>query len=321
MTLLTAMMFSLVIVQLPGQNVFQTFTLKQTEAKQNERIVIVGQEDLPVIKNTIIPPEISAQAAIVIDVPSAVVLYEKNADQQLMPASTTKIMTALVALENYDLEEVITIKDEQFSIGSRSDLVAGERITVENALKALLIGSGNDAALALGQHHPRGYNYFVSLMNQKANELHLTNSHFSNVSGVEQVDHYVTVRDLATLTKEAIKQPIFKQIVATKTEIITNVEGTIEHPLENTNELLGKIEGVDGVKTGWTTEAGECLVTHVSRNGRQIITVVLASNDRFGESSDLINWTFDHATWHPFPSQIIQPLPVPMLDQLPAQRL
>ena len=138
-------------------------------------------------------------------------------------------------------------------------------------------------------------------MNQKAVSLHLTNSQFSNVSGVEQITHYTTARDLGLLTKEAIKNSILANIVNQKEITIFSINGSISHQLTNTNQLLDSVEGVIGVKTGWTHLAGECLVTYVSRNDREIITVVLASEDRFKESEKLIDWSYQNHIWIPFP--------------------
>jgi len=164
--------------------------------------------DLPKPVKDFQPIEISAKSAIVVDVDSAVILYQKNPDLKLPPASTTKIMTAMITFDEYNLDEVVTIDNENFSIGNKSHIKSGEKLSVENLLYALLVSSGNDAALALAQHHPKGYGEFISLMNQKAADLHLTNSQFSNVSGVEQPTHYTTARDLSLLTKEAIKNPV-----------------------------------------------------------------------------------------------------------------
>lgn len=310
--------FAGILLQLPGQNRMQTLPLIVSEEKTEEVVIDLSMADLP-LRDASLEPTISAKAGLVVDVDSGVILFEKNPDTRLMPASTTKLMTALVAFDLYRLDEVITVKNEQFSIGSKSDLIAGEKITVENTLKALLIGSGNDAALALAQHDPKGYNHFIDEMNKKAEQLHMENSHFVNVSGVEQENHFVSARDLVTLTKQALQNPFIKKIVGTKQETISSIDGTISHQLENTNELLGKVEGLDGVKTGWTTQAGECLVTHTQRQGRRVITVVLGSQDRFKESEELITWVFNHYTWQQFPKEIIQPLPVPKLDQLPVQ--
>lgn len=307
----------IIILNLPGQNFLQTLKVKSSNQITSHISPNISSDPIPRrISQAVEPDILSAQAVFAQDVKSAVILFEKNSQQKLMPASTTKIMTALVALDQFQLDEIITIKDENLSIGNTSDLVAGEQITVLDALKALLIGSGNDAALALGQHDPEGYGHFVAMMNQKAEELQMTDSHFSNVSGVEQPDHYVTARDLAILTKEAMKNELFREIVATDTTTITSVDGNISHRLENTNELLGEIDGVMGVKTGWTLLAGECLVTYVERENHQIITVLLNSQDRFGESAKLIDWIYQNYQWQPFPIDVTQPLPVPILDQL-----
>lgn len=286
----------------PGQNKIQKISIDSSQKNVlGESTINFPKADLPKPIDDLKPLEISARSAIVIDVDSAVILYQKNPDLRLPPASTTKIMTALVALDEYDLDEVVTIDNENFSIGNKSHIKSGEKLSVESLLYALLVSSGNDAALALAQHHPKGYVEFINLMNQKAVDLHLTNSQFSNVSGVEQITHYTTARDLGLLTKEAIKNPVFSNIVNQKEITITSIDGSISHLLTNTNQLLDNVDGVMGVKTGWTHLAGECLVTYVSRNDREIITVVLASENRFLESEKLIDWSYQNHTWIPFP--------------------
>jgi D-alanyl-D-alanine carboxypeptidase (penicillin-binding protein 5/6) len=293
---------SLFLLLYPGQNKIQQISINPTHQK------VMGvssndfpKADLPQPIENMVPLEITAKSAIVVDVDSAVIMYQKDPDIKLHPASTTKIMTAMIALDEYSLDEVVTIDNENFSIGNKSHIMSGEKLSVESLLYALLVSSGNDAALALAQHHPKGYVEFINLMNQKAKDLHLVNSNFSNVSGVEQPTHYTTARDLSLLTKEAIKNPIFSNMVSQKEIVITSIDGNISHSLTNTNQLLDQVEGVMGVKTGWTYLAGECLVTFVSREGREIITVVLASDDRFQESEKLINWSYNNYTWIPFP--------------------
>ena len=143
----------------------------------------------------------------------------------------------MVSMDEYGLDEVVTVENENFSIGNKSHIKPGEKLSVESLLYALLVSSGNDAALALAQHHPKGYVEFINLMNHKAQELHLSNSHFSNVSGVEQPTHYTTARDLSLLTKEAIKNPIFASMVSKKELVITSTDGSISHLLTNTNRL------------------------------------------------------------------------------------
>ena len=318
---ITMTAFGFFLLSLPGYSQWQVTEISPPAPLVAGYELNLSKADIPIKPVDVKEPVITAKAGFAFDADSAVTLFAKNADQPFMPASTTKIMTAIVALENYDPTDRITIKDEYLSIGSKSDLVAGETLTVAEVIKALLISSGNDAALALGQHDKQGYNHFVDLMNQKAKELHLENTHFSNVSGVEQSDHFISARDLGFLTKTALENPIFAGIVSTPQTTITNTDGTIIHQFENTNQLLGEIPGVDGVKTGWTQKAGECLVTSISRQGHRVIVVLLDSTDRFGESTALINWIFKHYTWGAFPADVIPRSPAPTSYQPPAPTL
>lgn len=251
----------------------------------------------PVRKEGMNPPNLSARSAIVIDVPSATVLYAKNPDLRLLPASTTKIMTAVVALNHYPLDRVIAVKRADRALGQTMNLIPGERLTVQSLLYGLLLASGNDAAFALAESFPGGYNAFVAEMNRMAQELELSDTQFRNVSGVEQDGHYTTVRDLARLAAVAMRNPTFSEIVSTWTAEVKDVSGAISHRMTNKNELLKLVAGVRGVKTGWTENAGECLVTDVVRDGREVIVVILGSQDRFGESHDLIEWTYAAHTW------------------------
>jgi D-alanyl-D-alanine carboxypeptidase (penicillin-binding protein 5/6) len=316
--LITMGAFSILLLSLPGQNQFPVADIAASLPPVPSYDLVLTKDDIPLPANDVEAPQISASGAIIMDIDSATVLYAKNPHQPFLPASTTKIMTALVALAEYQPQEIITIKDEHLSIGNKSDLVSGEQYQVSEVLRALLISSGNDAALALGQHHPGGYNHFVDLMNQTAQSLHLTQTHFQNVSGVEQPDHYISAWDLAILTKYALQNPTFAGIVSTYQTTIKNLDGTITHHLENTNELLGEIPGVTGVKTGWTQNAGECLVTSLSRYGHHVVVVVLDSSDRFGESRALINWLFKHYSWQTFPEDIIPDSLVSTPDPPPA---
>ncbi|OGV94973.1 hypothetical protein A3A66_04120 [Microgenomates group bacterium RIFCSPLOWO2_01_FULL_46_13] len=173
-------------------------------------------------------------------------------------------------------------------------------MTVENLLYALLVNSGNDAALALANHDAGGYDKFVERMNEKAAKLHLINTYYRNVSGVEQEGHLTTVRDLLTLTKEVVRQPTLAKIVATKEITIVSIDGKYQHRLVNLNQLLGRLAGITGVKTGWTELAGECLVASVTRDGRTVLTAILNSPDRFGETERLIEWVFANYEWKEF---------------------
>lgn len=256
--------------------------------------------DYPVNVTGVPSPLLSARSALVVDVNSKAIIFNKNPDLKLLPASTTKIMTGLVALENYDLDQVLVASGS--SLGQVMELESGEKITVENLLYGLLVASGNDAATVLAQNYPGGEAAFVAAMNGKAKNLGLTDTQFTNPTGLDDYGHYTTVHDLGLLAAYAMQNPTFAKMVATSSITVSDVDHTVSHELETINELLGKIEGLAGVKTGWTELAGECLVTYVKRGDRAIITVVLGSNDRFGESGQLIEWVYGNFNWQAVPA-------------------
>jgi D-alanyl-D-alanine carboxypeptidase (penicillin-binding protein 5/6) len=252
---------------------------------------------LPFRTDSALPPWFTARGVIVIDRLSGTVLYEKNADAQLLPASTTKMMTALVALDQYSPADLVTVTNGNESIGHKAELSPGEIYTVEDLLYALLLDSGNDAAVTLAQHHPQGYTAFIEQMNAKAQSLGFKNTHFTNASGIESPYHYASARDLVNLATVLLENPLLAKIVDTRTKNITDLKYKHSHLLNNTNELLGKIPGVQGVKTGWTELAGDCLVTLVDRENHPIIMVLLGSTDRFGETAKLIEWIYQNYRW------------------------
>lgn len=239
------------------------------------------------------PTGISAEAQVVFDVATQTIVYGVNESKRLMPASTTKMMTALIALEEYDLDEIVTISRAANTIGHVIDFYPGEQLRVLDLITAMMVNSGNDAAFALADHHPNGYQAFVNLMNRRALQLGLKNTHYSDVSGVEVEDHYSSAADLAVIANIAMKNQLFRNIVATKTASISSIDGRYSHLLKNLNQLLWDVSGVIGVKTGWTENAGDCLVSYVSRD-RDLIFVVLQSQDRFADSIALIDWTYNH---------------------------
>ncbi|MBU1322465.1 D-alanyl-D-alanine carboxypeptidase [Patescibacteria group bacterium] len=252
--------------------------------------------DYPVNTAKIPAPALTARGVIVIDADSKAILYQQNPDLKLLPASTTKIMTALIALENYSLNEVITISPidtEPVTMG----LQTNEKITVENLLYGLLVGSANDAALALARHFPTGEAGFIAAMNLKAKSLHLLNTQFTNPVGFDNFGQYTTVHDLSLLTAEAMQSAFFKRLVSTISITVTDVDHTVSHELTSLNLLLGQVSGLSGVKTGFTQLAGECLITFVQRQNHQIITIVLGSHDRFGDTNQLIDWVFVNFSW------------------------
>lgn len=241
-------------------------------------------------------PVISAQSVLAVDLDSGETLYEKNPDLALLPASTTKIVTALVAMDYYPNNAILTVNGIKVE-GQKMGLVSGEKIRVEDLLNGLLIFSANDAAEVLAANYPGGRDAFIAAMNLKAKELNLTNSNFTNPSGLETANHFSTARDLVRVSKHAMKNEAFAKVVATKESVVRSADGKIDHRLANINELIGKVDGVLGVKTGWTQNARENLVTYVKRDERRIMIALLASQDRFGETEELIEWIFENYEW------------------------
>jgi len=288
----------LFLLFIPSENFYERLRLKLKEPLVKDiEVNLPAITDYPFNITGQKAPLITAKSALVIDIPSKVVLFNKNAKLRLPPASLTKIMTAIIVLENYQLDDVLVVPDIDNLLGQKMGLEMGEKLTVESLLYGLLVHSASDAAVTLSTADPQGAEHFISLMNQKAVKLNLLDTHFTNVIGIDDKNHYSTVRDLAFLTAYALKNPVFRKIVATPKITVTDVEQKHWYQLENTNELLGKVLGLEGVKTGWTQEAGECLVAAVKREGREIMTVLLGSRDRFGETTRLIDWVFKNHQW------------------------
>jgi serine-type D-Ala-D-Ala carboxypeptidase (penicillin-binding protein 5/6) len=241
-------------------------------------------------------PQISARSILALDLDSMTPLYEKNPDAPLLPASTTKIVTALVAMDYYSDDAVITVGDLKVP-GQNMGLVAGEKLLVRSILEGLLIYSGNDAAEVLAVNYPGGRNAFIEAMNEKAKKFHLENTHFENPTGFDDGAHYSTARDLTRIALEAMKNPRFSDIVKQKEKYVASTDGNIIHKLVNTNELLGEVPGVLGVKTGFTENARENLVTYMERDGHKVMIALLGSQDRFGETKEVINWVFGNYEW------------------------
>ncbi|EFK96013.1 protein containing Peptidase S11, D-alanyl-D-alanine carboxypeptidase A domain [sediment metagenome] len=287
----------IVLSLIPGRNVFYDLELGEDRPLTRPKpVVYIPVSQSPVNITGVNAPWISARGAVVIDADDKTILYSKNPDLKLLPASTTKIMTALVALQAYPLDKVIII-DSVHQTGQVMKLQPGEKITVENLLYGLLVNSANDAATILAQNYPGGEDEFIKAMNQKSRDLGLVNTNFTNASGLDAYGHFTTAHDLALIAAEAMKQPVFKKIVGTLGITVADVDNTVAHSLVTINELLGKVPGLSGVKTGWTEAAGECFVAFVLRDNHQIITVVLGSADRFGETQQLINWVYSNFSW------------------------
>ncbi len=258
----------------------------------------------PQVTGTQYPQEgITAASGVVLDHESGVIVFEKNPDMLLPPASTTKLLTALVAMDAYDLEDVITI-ESVVREGQVMGLVSGEQITVENLLYGILIQSGNDAAFALADRFPGKRIAFVQAMNAKARELGMESSMFTNPAGFDDPQHKVTALDLAKLSQAALRDKTIAKIVGIPRITISDISHTVYHDLINVNQLVGTIPGVAGIKTGWTTQAGENLITLVRRNGHAVIIIVLGSQDRFLDTQNLITWVFTNVTWIDYSKQL-----------------
>ncbi|MCX7709951.1 MAG: D-alanyl-D-alanine carboxypeptidase [Clostridia bacterium] len=233
---------------------------------------IFEEEPVAAIKKV---PFVDATAAIVMDMKSGRVLFEKNSRSQKAIASTTKIMTAIVAIENGDLNDTVTVSKKAASIwGSTVGIKEGQEYKLRELLYGLMLNSGNDAAIAIAEHIGGSVEGFVGMMNEKAKALGAMNTSFKTPHGLDMDGHFSTAYDLALITRYALQNKTFCSIVGTKRAAIPGKE------LLNTNEMLGLYPGADGVKTGFTGQAGRCLVTSATRNNFKIISVVLGCPTR-----------------------------------------
>lgn len=265
--------------------------------QNNADIAGVQKYNIPPYSKNMPPPAFAARAVLVKDLTSGAILYQKEANTSLPIASTTKIMTALVASEYFKPNSVLTVSKGAAVTGAKVGLLPGEDLTFRSMLYGMLLNSGNDAAYALAENYPGGVLEFVHAMNKKAIDLNLQNSHFDNPAGFDNPRHFSSAKDLAVITEEALKNSALARIFSTKETNIVSLDKKYTHRLSNLNRLLSQVRGVLGVKTGYTKEAKENLVTYVDRDGRQILTVVLGSDDRFGESTKLIEWAYDNFVW------------------------
>lgn len=265
--------------------------------QNNSQIAGVQIYNIPPISKNFSVPALSARAVIVKDLATDTILYQKDSNIAFPIASTTKIMTALVASEYFKQNSVLTVRQGASIAGSKVGFFIGEDLSFRSLLYGLLLPSGNDAAYTIAENYPGGVLGFVSAMNKKSVELKLANTHFDNPAGFDSPNHYSSAGDLATITKEALKDPTLTRIFSTKETNIVSIDKKYTHEIVNLNRLLEQVKGVLGVKTGYTDEAKENLVTYISRDGHKILTVVLGSNDRFGESTKLIEWVYENFTW------------------------
>ena len=258
--------------------------------------LLISSETANISENSL---NLNSKSCIILDRKSKDVLYGKNEKNKVKMASTTKIMTAIVVIENADLNKTVEISKKSASTGgSRLGLKTSDKITINHLLYGLMLCSGNDAAVALAESVAGSISSFANLMNNKAIELGLENTHFETPHGLDSDNHYTTAYELALLTDYALKNSTFFKIVGTKNYTI-NINGSPKN-LTNTNELLGNLNGVYGVKTGFTNGANRCLVTSCKRGDMDIICVVLGADTkkfRTQDSIKLIEYVFNTYTY------------------------
>ena len=296
--ILYKIIFIFLIILLPSTTVFADDILP---AEDNFDIseILEDIESIETASNSSEIPTINSRAYVVIDRNSNTVLVGRNENQKKKMASTTKIMTALVVIENNNLSDTIEISKKAASTGgSRLGLKTGDKLTVSDLLYGLMLRSGNDAAVALAEYTSGSINAFAELMNKKASELGLSNTHFVTPHGLDEDEHYTTAYELAILANYALNNEFFAKIVGTKTYAIT-ING-YPKSITNTNELLGNLNGVYGVKTGFTNGANRCLVSACKRSNMDIICVVLGADTKKFRTTDsikLIEYCFNNFSY------------------------
>lgn len=237
--------------------------------------------------------QIPAHSILLKELRSGRILFEHDVEKRLSPASLTKIMSALIILENGRLDDLATVsRNAAKAPKTHLRLKVGEVFRLGDLLKAMMMVSANDACLAAVEHVGGDEGQFVTLMNAKAVALGLSDTHFSNGCGFDGADHYSTAEDLAKLSEVAMRNAVFRGLVKEEREIITPISGYRAYVLHNTNRLLGRIPGVEGVKTGFTSKAGRCLIAKVSQNGSDLLLVILNSNRRWNTAKSLIDYGF-----------------------------
>ncbi|MBA4495651.1 D-alanyl-D-alanine carboxypeptidase family protein [Paenactinomyces guangxiensis] len=244
-----------------------------------------------------LPPDLAegAQSAILMDAVSGRVLYEKEADKEMLIASLTKIMTAIVAIENGKMDELVTVGPNAVGVeGSSIYLKLGERVPLSTLLYGLMLRSGNDAAVAIAEYIGGSVEGFAYMMNEKAEYLGLQHTHFVNPHGLDAKNHYSSARDLAILTAYAMKNPIFREIVKTEVKVVSWPGEKWHRKFYNKNKMLRFYQWADGVKTGYTKKAKRTLVSSASKEGTQLITVTLNDGDDWRDSMMMLEYGFQH---------------------------
>ncbi len=288
--------FTLLFLFYPGDSeLMHTFAFNRRLFNTPETSLQLSLNPLPVVTG-VTAPFITAEGVYIADLPSFTPIYSKNARNRFLPASTTKVITAQVAMEVFNPDDIVTVK-RVMGEGQIMGLVLNEKITVENLIYGILIHSGNDAAYALADAY--GYDNFIARMNAKAKELHMDNTSFRNPAGLDEFDQYSTPYDLALASRALLDNPTLKKTVAIKDITIADVDFNYFHTLSNVNKLLGEVHGIGGLKTGYTENAGENLISFYKFNDHQFIIVLLKSQDRFQDTRNIVDWINKNVTYVP----------------------
>lgn len=240
--------------------------------------------------------DLTAETAILIDARTGEVLFEKDADKRIYPASTTKMMTAILAIENVNLLKLTTVSEHAAKTeGSSAQLRAGDRVQIQDLLYGLMLSSGNDAAVVIAEHIDGSEKEFAKRMTKKAHDIGATKTHFTNANGLPDEQHYTTARDLAKIASYAYQNKRFKRIVKMKDRSIriSNTGRIIK--LHNTNQLLSTMKECDGIKTGTTRAAGQCLVASATKDDTSLIAIVMKveNGKRWQEAKQLLEYGFE----------------------------
>lgn len=279
----------LCLIFLSGCAVSNSVSTQRSEAEAEDSVFSLSADSSLVTSL----PSVSAKSAILIDGSSGRVIGVKNADLRMSMASTTKIMTALVAIENCDIKKTVAVSPCAVGVeGSSIYLYEGEKLTMEDLLYAMLLESANDAAAAIAIEVGGSIEGFADMMNEKAEELGLENTHFTNPHGLDHEEHYTTARELAIIAGEALRNEVFREIVSTYKKDIPLNETEGIRLLINHNKLLKNYEGAVGVKTGYTKKSGRCLVSAAERDGLFLICVTLNAPNDWQDHSTILDYGF-----------------------------
>ena len=271
-----------------------TWHFIESKSKLSNSPAFFTSPPLAVAKTKTIP-SLSTPYYLIIDPADNQIIAGSRISEKIYPASVTKLATALTALNLYPLDEVITAK--AYSIGKTMNLVEGEKVTVNTLVSGLLIFSANDAAFNLADHLSGGTSAFVGQMNTLVKKYGLSNTHFMNFDGLHDPDHYSTLYDLSQIGRLALKLPSIVAAAKTKEASLADLSGQISHHLVSTNELLGKVPEIEGLKTGWTPEASGSFIGLVNINGHYLLTLVAQSQDRFADTAKLVTWAKSNLSW------------------------